>query len=78
MFVVVVDDLFSVIHTAVADFDCVTIKDFSNFVVSLEVLVYYGKESVSDIGAYIFADRGLYQSMLFRFLSFRLLVVSGS
>ena len=31
MFVVVVDDLFSVIHAAVADFDCVTIKDFSNF-----------------------------------------------
>ena len=59
MFVVVVDDLFSVIHTAVADFDCVTIKDFSNFVVSLEVLVYYGKESVSDIGAYIFAQWGV-------------------
>ena len=30
MFVVVVDDLFSVIHAAVADFDCVTIKDLSN------------------------------------------------
>ena len=56
MFVVVVDDLFSVIHAAVADFDCVTIKDFSNFVVFWEVLVYYGKESVSDIGAYIFAE----------------------
>ena len=33
MFVVVVDDLFSVIHAAVADFDCVTIKGLSNFVV---------------------------------------------
>ena len=59
MFVVFVDDLFSVIHTAVADFDCVTIKDFSNFVVFWEVLVYYGKESVSDIGAYIFAEWGV-------------------
>ena len=27
-FVVVVDDLFSVIHAAVTDLDCVTIKDF--------------------------------------------------
>ena len=59
MFVVVVDDLFSVIHAAVADFDCVTIKDFSNFVVFWEVLLYYGKESVSDIGAYIFAEWGV-------------------
>ena len=56
MFVVVVDDLFSVIHTAVADFDCVIIKEFSNFVVFWEVLVYYGRESVSDIGAYIFPE----------------------
>ena len=56
MFVVVVDDLFSVIHAAVADFNCLMITDFSNFVVFWEVLVYYGKESVSDIGAYIFAE----------------------
>ena len=40
MFVVVVDDLFSVIHAAVTDFDCVSIKDSSTFVVFLEVLVY--------------------------------------
>ena len=40
MFVVVVDDLFSVIHAAVTDLDCVTIKDFSKFVVFREVLVY--------------------------------------
>ena len=59
MFVVVVDDLCNVIRTAVADFDCVTIRDFSNFVVFWEVLLYYGKESVSDIGAYIFAEWGV-------------------
>ena len=36
----VVDDLFSVIHAAVADFDCVTIKDSSEFVVFQEMLIY--------------------------------------
>ena len=39
-FVVVVDDLFSVIHAAVSDFDCVTIPDSSKFVVFREMLVY--------------------------------------
>ena len=55
----VVDGLLSVIHTAVADFDCVTIKDSFKFVVFCEVLVFYGKESVSDIGADIFAELGV-------------------
>ena len=41
-FVVVVDDLFSVIHATVTDLDCVTIKDFSKFVVFREVLVLEG------------------------------------
>ena len=40
MFVVVVDDLFSVIHAAVTDFDRVAIKDSSKFVVFQEMLVY--------------------------------------
>ena len=52
----VVDDLFSVIHAAVTDLDCITIKDFPKFVVFREVLVYKGKESGSDIGADIFAE----------------------
>ena len=55
----VVDDLFSVIHAAVTDLDCVTINDFSKFVVFREVLVYWGKESVSDIGADVFAEWGI-------------------
>ena len=55
----VVDGLLSVIHTAVAGFDCVTIKDSFKFVVFWEVLVFYGKESVSDIGADIFAELGV-------------------
>ena len=33
---------------------------------------------MSDIGSDVFADGGLYQSMLFRCLFFRLLVVGGS
>ena len=40
MFVVAVDDLFSVIHAAVTNLDLITIKDFSKFVLFREVLVY--------------------------------------
>ena len=58
-FVVVVDGLFSVILATVADFDCVMIKDSCKFVVFQGGLVYYGKESVSDIGADIFAEWGV-------------------
>ena len=58
MFVVVVDGLLSVIHAAIVGFDCVTIEDSFKFVVFREVLVLYGKESVSDIGADIFAELG--------------------
>ena len=36
----VVHDLLSVIHAAVTDFDSVTIKDSSEFVVFREMLVY--------------------------------------
>ena len=39
-FFVVVDDLFSVIHAAVTDLDCITIKDFSKCVVFREVLIF--------------------------------------
>ena len=39
-FFVVVNDLFSVIHAAVTDFDRVAIKDSSKFVVFQEMLVY--------------------------------------
>ena len=59
MFVVVVDGLLSVIHAAIVGFDCVTIEDSFKFVVFREVLVFYGKESVSDIGADIFAELGI-------------------
>ena len=52
----VVDDLFSVVHAAVTGFDGVTVKDFSKFVVFRELLVYLGQESVSDIGANVFAE----------------------
>ena len=39
-FVVVVHDLLSVLHAAVTDFDSVTIKDSSEFVVFQEMLIY--------------------------------------
>ena len=55
----VVNDLFSVIHSAVTDLHCVRIKDLSKFVVFQEVLVYKGKESVSDIGADVFSEWGV-------------------
>ena len=55
----VVDDLFRVVHAAVTDLDGVAIEDFSKLVVSREVIVYKGKESVSDVGANIFAERGV-------------------
>ena len=45
----VVDDLLCVIHAAVTDFDCVTIKDPSEFVVFREMPVYKGKELVLTI-----------------------------
>ena len=35
------------------------IEDSSKFVVFREVLVYYGKESVSDTGSDVFADMGV-------------------
>ena len=54
----VVDGLLSVTNAVVAGFDCVTIKDSFKFVVFWEVLVFYGKESVSDIDANIFAELG--------------------
>ena len=68
----VVIDLFSVIHAAVTDLDCITIKDFSMILVFREMLVYLGKESMFDIqsihklyfkclkniGANVFAERG--------------------
>ena len=40
VFVVVVDDLFRVVHAAVSDLDGVAIEDFTKLVVSREVIVY--------------------------------------
>ena len=38
--VVVVDNLFSVIHATVADLDGIAVEDFSEFVLFREVFVY--------------------------------------
>ena len=74
----VVHDLLSVIHAAVTDFDCVTIKDSFKFVVFREVLVFYGNESMSDIGADIFAEWGVVPEYVVPLSAFWLLVVGGS
>ena len=58
-FVVVVDDLFRVFHAPVTELDGVAIEDFSKLVVSRKVIVYQGKESVSDVGANILAEWGV-------------------
>ena len=40
MLVVVVDNLFSVIHATVTDLDGIAVEDFSEFVLFREVFVY--------------------------------------
>ena len=49
----VVDNLFSLIHATVADIDSIAIEDFSELVLFLEVFVYKGKESVTDIDDFV-------------------------
>ena len=73
----VVDDLSSVIHAAVTDFDWVTIKDSSEFVVFQEMLIYKGKELVSNIGADNFAEWGIVPEYVVPLSAFWLLVVGG-
>ena len=63
----VVDDLFSVIHAAVTDLDCVAIKDSSKFVVFQEMLVYLrAKNQCPILALTLVLTGGLYQSLLFR------------
>ena len=75
----VVDDLFSVIHAAATDFDCVTIKDSSKFMVCQEVLLSTRVKNLCPILVLTFLlNGGLYQSTLFRGLFFYFLVVGCS
>ena len=55
---------------------CVTAS--FKFVVFREVLVFYGNESVSDIGADIFAEWGVVPEYVVPLSAFWLLVVGGS
>ena len=57
--VVVVDNLFSVIHATVTDLYCIAVEDFSEFVLFREVFVYLGEESVTDVGVDVFAEWGV-------------------
>ena len=68
LFSMVVDDLSSIVHAAVADLDGVVVKYFPQSVACWEKLVYQDKEVVSNILVDIFAIWGLYHRMSFRLL----------
>ena len=72
MFVLVVDDLFGVVHAAVTDLDGIAVKDFSRLVVSWEVLSTRVRNLCPILVLTFLLNGGLYQSMLFRCLFFRL------
>ena len=55
----VVDNLFSVIHATVADLDGIAVEDFCEFIRFREVFVYWGEESVNDVGVDVFAEWGI-------------------
>ena len=74
----IVNDLLGVIHAAMADLDCILVEDFSKIVAFSEVLVYKGKESLSNIGADDFAEWKVVPEYVVPFLFFRWLVVGGS
>ena len=73
----VVDDLFSVIHAAVTDLDCITIKDFPKFVVFREVLVYKGKDYLGPILVLTFLLNGSCTRDCCSIVSFFILLVVG-
>ena len=50
----VVDNLSSIAHAAVADLNSVAVKHFPQFVACWEMLFYQGKEAVSNIFGDIF------------------------
>ena len=71
----VVDSLFTIIHAAVTDLDCMTIKDF---LWSLgECLSTRARNLCLILVLMLLLNGGLYQSMLFHCLFFHLLVVGG-
>ena len=53
--VVIVDNLFSVIHATVAYLLGIAVEEFSKLVVFRKVFVNHGEESVFDISADVFA-----------------------
>ena len=53
----VVDYLFRVVHAALTDFDVVSVEDFPELLVFGKVFVYWGEESVFDVGSGVFTKR---------------------
>ena len=58
-FIMVVDNLSSIAHAAVADLNGVVVEYFPQFVACWEMLFYQGKEDVSNIVGDIFAIWGI-------------------
>ena len=56
-FVVVVNDLFCIVHAAVADLDCVSVEDFKKLMVFRELFVYQREEFIPDVSAGFLAER---------------------
>ena len=74
----VVDDLFSVIHAAVTDFNCVAIKILLSLWSLRKCLSTRAKNRCLILVLTFLLTGGLYQSMLFCCWLFCLLVVGGS
>ena len=73
MFVIVVDYLFRVVHTAITDLDGVSLEDFS------EHVIFGRARNLCLMLVLVFLLKGgLYQRMLLRCRFFRLLVLAGS
>ena len=56
-FVVVVNDLFYIVHAAVTDLYCVSVEDFAKLMVFREVFVYQREEFIPGVSAGVLAER---------------------
>ena len=73
----VVDDLFSVIHAAVTDLDCITIKDFPKFVVFREVSLSTRARNLCPILVLTFLLNGSCTRVCCSIVCFFILLVVG-
>ena len=55
--VVVVNDVFCIVHAAVTNLDCVSIEDFAKLMVFRKVFVYQREEFMPDVSTGVLAER---------------------